>query len=197
METRSQKERRAKVSLYQDIIQKLKPEEFELLCRRFIEIIGVKDSYVTRSTADDGIDFYGLLKGESVFFPKDLKPTIQKQLNIWLVGQAKQYIKTQAGTPEVRDLVGAVALGRSGAISTDKSPFPHLSIRVSDPVFSVLVTGGTLSARAWTLLRRSGVIGVDGELLAAFLADRAAGPEGELNNESFLAWLRAEGIAGR
>lgn len=189
---RMHKERRSQVSQYQKIVEGLNPNDFELLCRKFIEIIGVKDAYVTRSTADDGIDFYGLLEGQSIFFPKDLKPTIQKQLSIWLVGQAKQYIKSQAGTPEIRDLVGSVALGRSGVISTEKSPFPNLSIRISDPVFTILVTGGSLSSRAWKLLNRSGVIGVDGELLAAFLADRAAGPEGGLDEEVFLEWLKED-----
>lgn len=189
---RVQKERRLQVSSYQKIVERLNPDEFELLCRKFIEIIGVKDAFVTRSTTDDGIDFYGLLEGESIFFPKDLKPTIQKQLSIWLVGQAKQYIKTQAGTPEIRDLVGSVALGRSGVVSTEKSPFPNLSIRISDPVFTILVTGGSLSSRAWKLLNRSGVVGVDGELLAAFLADRAAGPEGGLDEEGFREWLKED-----
>lgn len=188
-EVHEQKLRRSRLGVYLQIIRSLSPEEFELLCARLIGLFGVQAPAVTRRVADEGIDFYGRLDGGSVFFPQDLQPTIQKQLSIWLVGQAKQYIGTQAGTPEIRDLVGAVTLGKANAGSTDISAFPDLDIRVSDPVFSLLVTGGTLSSRAWKLLRRSGVVGIDGELLAAFLADRDAGPGADPEPETFRAWL--------
>lgn len=134
--------------------------------------------------------FFGQLEGENIFFPDDLQPTIQKQLSIWLVGQAKRYSRAPTGTPTIRDLVGAVTLGKSGSSSTAKSPFPGLRIRVSDPVFVMLVTGGTLSARAWTLAKRSGVIGIDGELLAAFLVDRLRGLGDQPTRTEFRNWLR-------
>ena len=167
-----QKRRRSRVDQYLKLIRQLTPEEFELLCRRVLELFGVRTPCLTRRTADDGIDFFGQLEGERVFFRHDLQPTIQKQLSIWLVGQAKQYARARTGTPAIRELVGAVALGRSGSISTNESPFPGLRIKVGDPVILMLVTGGELSTRAWKLADRSGVIGIDGELLAAFLVDR-------------------------
>lgn len=189
-ELAEKKGRRSRLGSYLTAIQELSPQEFEKLCGILIELFGVEAPTVTQQSADEGIDFYGRLKGESVFFPKeDLNPTIQRQLSIWLVGQAKQYLKTQAGTPEIRDIVGAVYLGRAGAASGESSPFPDMRIRVSDPVFTMLVTGGTLSSRAWELLERSGVIGVDGELLAAFLADRGVGPGDDATPEEFKEWL--------
>ena len=185
-----QKRRRSRVDQYHRLIRELTPEDFELLCRRVLELFGVRTPCLTRRTADDGIDFFGQLEGESIFFPHDLQPTIQKQLSIWLVGQAKQYARAPTGTPAIRDLVGAVTLGRSGSISTDESPFPGLRIRVSDPVFVMLVTGGTLSTRAWNLAERSGVIGIDGELLAAFLVDRGTGLGDSPPPREFRNWIR-------
>ena len=185
-----QKRRRCRVDQYQCFIRQLTPGDFELLCRRVLELFGVRAPCLTRGTADEGIDFFGRLEGESIFFPHDLQPTIQKQLSIWLVGQAKQYANVQTGTPAIRDLVGAVTLAKSGGISTEQSPFPGLKIRVSDPVFVMLVTGGTLSKRAWVLAERSGVIGIDGELMAAFLVDRGSDLGDDPKFTEFYNWLR-------
>ena len=185
-----QKRRRSRVDQYQKLIRQLTPEDFEYLCRRVLELFGVRTPYLTRRTADDGIDFFGQLEGESVFFRHDPQPTIQKQLSIWLVGQAKQYARTRTGTPAIRELVGAVTLGRSGSISTNVSPFPRLRIRVGDPVILMLVTSGALSTRAWNLADRSGVIGIDGELLAAFLIDRLPNLGGSPDPTEFQKWLR-------
>ncbi|MDE2980810.1 MAG: restriction endonuclease [Gemmatimonadota bacterium] len=184
-----QKRRRIRSDSLVHMIRQLSPAEFELLCRRLLAILGVSTPYLTRRTADEGIDFYGRLDGEIVFFPRDSEPTLQRQLSIWVVGQAKHFVGGQVGTREVRDLVGAIALVRSGVYSTNTPAFAELRLRPHDAVFAVLVTGGTLSARAWTLLRRSGVVGVDGALLAAFLADRGA-PVGSTDLLRFRRWLR-------
>ena len=187
---RDKKQRRSRLESYLAAIQALTPEEFEKLCGKIIEILGVTAPRVTRRSADDGIDFYGKLEGARIFFAEDdLHPTVQRQLSVWLVGQAKQYIKVQAGTPEVREIVGAVQLRRGGAFQDEGFPFPDLKIRANDPVFTMLVTGGTLSSNAWQLLERSGVIGIDGELLAAFLADRDSGPSPDPTIAQFREWL--------
>ena len=184
---RKHKHQRSRLQSYLTLIRDLTPEEFELLCRRLIGLLGVASPHLTRRTADDGIDFYGQIPGQEIFFPRDLEPTIQHQLSIWLVGQAKHW--DQVGTPEIRELVGAVGLARSGVSSTKVSPFPNLVVRIHDPVLIMLVTGGTLSARAWELVRQSGIVGIDGELLAAFLADRETQLGDEPKPESFRQWL--------
>ena len=189
-ELKTQKERRSRLDSYLTVIQQLDPEEFEKLCGELVRLLGVENPTVTRRAGDEGIDFYGRLKGESVFFPTDWQPTIQRQLSVWLVGQAKQYLKTQAGTAEIRELVGAVVLGKGDAYSSDHAGYADMRIRVSDPVFSMLVTGGTFSGRAWYLLERAGVVGIDGELLAAFLSDRDAGPGEEPDLHEYRRWLR-------
>lgn len=189
-ETRQSKLRRLRSEQYYQLLLGITPEQFEILCGKLIGLIGVQDPVVTRRSADEGIDFYGHLSFDSLFFPQDLTPTIQKQLCIWIVGQAKRNISTQSGTAEIRDLVGAVSLGRAHTFGSVHQPYSDLKIRLSDPVFVLLITTSSISANAWNLIKRSGVIGMDGEMVAAFLADREAGlgPEG-LSREAFLEWL--------
>ncbi len=189
---REKKQRRSRFIDYYGVISKLSPRHFETLCGKFIGLLGVEKPIVTRTSSDEGIDFFGKLSLGSIFFPHDLSPTIQKQLSIWLVGQAKHYQSIQSGTPEIRDLAGAIALGRAGAFGSLESPLPDMQIRVADPVFALFVTTGSLSANAWRLLRRSGIIGMDGEMLAAFLADRDVGitPSG-FDGAIFVNWIEA------
>ena len=189
-EIREKKTRRLAFRSYHDAFSRITPRQFEFLCGRVIELIGVKNPKVTRSSADEGIDFYGQLSLESIFFPKDLYPTIQKQLSIWIVGQAKHYPKTQSGTSIIRELVGAITLGRAGAFGSIGSPFDDFRVRVGDPIFALLITTGSISSNAWRLLKASGIIGIDGEMLAAFLADREAGlKDGNFDSLQFLIWI--------
>ena len=190
LELQERKKRRLRFTDYYLALNDLTPRQFELLCGKLIKLIGVNDPIVTRSSSDEGIDFYGRLRLDSIFFPQDLSPTIQKQLTIWLVGQAKHYRIVQSGTSEIRDLFGSIALGRAGAFGSVNSPLHDLEIRVGDPVFALLVTTSTLSSNAWRLLMRSGVIGMDGEMLAAFLADREGGiSTSDFNKNDFVTWI--------
>ena len=186
------KTRRLRLVSYAAILDELTPRDFELLCGKLIGLLGVQTPTVTRSSADEGIDFYGVLSLESVFFPHDLTSTIQRQLSIWLVGQAKHYKAIQSGTSEIRDLVGAIALGRANTFGSLAAPFKDFNPRVTDPVFALLITTGTFSVNAWRLLRRSGVIGMDGEMVAAFLADRGAGLNTPtFQRDEFLRWIQS------
>jgi hypothetical protein len=53
----------------------------------------------------------------------------------------------------------------------------------------MLVTGGTLSVRAWEVVHQSGIVGIDGELLAAFLADREIQLGDNPTPDAFRKWL--------
>jgi hypothetical protein len=187
----AQKRRRTELPNYAALLQQLKPIEFEQLCGKLIGLLGVQNPTVTRTSADEGIDFFGVLSMKSMFYPQDAYPTLQTQLSIWLVGQAKRYQQIQAGTAEVRALVGSVALGRTGTFGSLQSPLADLKIRPADPVFVILATTGSFSSNAWRLLQRSGVIGFDGEMMAAFLADRGIGIKAGvgLDESTFLGWL--------
>lgn len=113
-------------------------------------------------------------------------------MDVWLVGQAKHYKATQSGTPELRELVGAIELGRAKVFGSTTSPLDGMDIRVADPVFALFITTGSISSNGWHLLKRSGVIGLDGEMVAAFLADRGVGMDGnKFANVKFMEWLEA------
>ena len=184
-----QKKLRIHSDNFRDALMNLSAVQFELLCGRLLGLLGVEEPKVTKRTADDGIDFFGAWRLKNLL-PEGLTPTIQQQLNVWIIGQAKRYQATQAGTPALRDLVGAIHLGRSGAFGGSSSPFHNFAIRISDPVFAFFVTTGSISANGWRLLNRSGVVGIDGEMLAAFLADHGiAIKEGKFSPSLFRAWV--------
>ena len=107
-----------------------------------------------------------------------------------MVGQAKHYNMTQIGTEHIRELVGSVSLARAGVYGSGTNPLSDLNVRVADPIFLMFFTTGTISANAWQLLNRSGVIGMDGEMIAAFLADRQFGAkDGAFNADEFFIRL--------
>jgi hypothetical protein len=184
------KTKRLRSDDYYNAILDISTIQFEQLCGRIIELLGVEKPVVTRRTSDEGIDFYGKLSLESIFYPRDLYPTIQKHLSIWLVGQAKQYIKLQPSTQEIRELVGSVMLARTNVFGSLNHPYRNLNIRVSDPIFTILISTSSFSANALRLLKRSGVIGMDGNMVAAFLADREVGLiDGHFDKNCFVNWI--------
>jgi restriction endonuclease Mrr len=155
-------------------IADLTHNEFELLCAVIAEELGADSPTVTSYGHDEGIDFFGRVDWSMLQeFPL---PNVDRQLGVWIVGQAKHYDRTQVATPDIRELVGSVYLARSSAFSKEDSPnFGELAIRACDAVFCFFVTSGDISRDGWSLLRTSGVIGMDGEMLGAFLADRGVG----------------------
>lgn len=74
------KRRRGSLQTYLDAIMSLDPDAFERLCAKTLTLLGVPSPRTTRRTGDEGIDFYGQVDARSMFYPKDLYPTIQQQL---------------------------------------------------------------------------------------------------------------------
>jgi hypothetical protein len=61
-------------------------------------------------------------------------------------------------------------------------------------VFYLFFTTGRLSSNSWALLERSGVIGMDGEMVSAFLADHSIGIiDSEFSETEFRKWLTNDG----
>jgi restriction endonuclease Mrr len=152
----------------------------------------VERAVVTSYSADEGIDFYGRWPLERHIFPEDIFPTLQRQLSVWMVGQAKHYKATQVSTPDLRGLVGAVTLARGKAFGSGlPDKYQDLNLKPCDPVFCLFFTTGQISSDGWRLLHRSGVVGMDGEMVAAFLADRDIGvKEGSFDAVAFSIWLK-------
>jgi restriction endonuclease Mrr len=186
------KQRRAPLSDYVAALRDLHPNEFEDLCRSLLATIGVEEATVTRRSGDEGIDFFGrwIVGGQ-------LKPVYElsgahRLLAVWMVGQAKRFDATQAATPDIRELVGAITLARAHAYSSGKDTYPRLRLRPCDPVFYLFFTSGTISAPTWKLLEASGVIGLDGWMVAALLADHGVAiREDAFDRETFSAWIGA------
>jgi hypothetical protein len=189
-DVREAKTRRARFSDYAEALGELGPTEFESLCAGMLELLGVDSPSLTPRSGDEGIDFYGRLRFEGSVFPQDVYPTVQKQLAVWMIGQAKRYQAAQVSTPDVRELVGSIELARSRAFVAGPEVYADLELRVCDPVFYLFFTTGRLSSDTWKLISRTGVVAMDGEMVASFLADREIGIEsGEFNPPRFREWV--------
>lgn len=188
-QTRHAKLNRARLGDYTSCLKGISPEEFELLCRGMLGLTGVEDAVLTPRTADEGLDFYGTLR-LSAITKAEAFPGFYSRLNVWMVGQAKHYQAGQAATPDIRDLVGAVVLAKGSAYGRVAAPYPDLVLRACDPVFYLFFTTGAISAPGWRLLKRSGVVGMDGEMVCAFLADRGIGVvDNVFDPAAFHSWM--------
>ena len=192
-----QKKRRLQWKEYYDTLQKLTPREFELLCTRVLTLIGARNVKLTKETRDEGIDFYGKLSIVDLVQPNSIfrfKP-FESFLEVWLVGQAKHYYSTKVATPDLRELVGTVRLASARAFADlDPDKYPDLRIRVADPVFMLFFTTGRISIDGWELIKKSGIVAMDGEMLSTFLADHNVAiiyreGKNQFSKESLFAWL--------
>lgn len=176
-------------SSYANAIANLTPREFEMACGETLRLLGVRDPVVTRQSGDEGIDFHGLLHLEDV--AEEFFPSVRRQLRVWIVGQAKQYPTGVVSTFEIRELVGAVELARGQAFSSENHPYASLLLRACDPVFYLFITTGRLSPPSWTLVTKSGVIAMDGQMLARFLASHGVGCDdsGSFDPKLLTSWI--------
>lgn len=192
--TREHKLRRKNIHKVWEHIKAFTDKEFEDFCAKFVILLGADDVNRTKYVGDEGLDFYGKLKLREHIWQEDRNPTVQSQLDIWIIGQAKHYKELKVATPDIRNLVGAVELARGkafGSISKD-AKYPDLNIRICDPIFRMFLTTGDISANGWQLLQASGVVGMDGLMLSAAICDRSVGrKEGLFNKDSFNKWLYA------
>lgn len=188
---RGAKQRRARLSAYVIALEELAPLRFEALCAGVLGLLNVKRPMLTSRSSDEGIDFYGRLDIGTSIFPNDPYPTIQKQLSVWMVGQAKRYLTMQVSTPDIRELVGSIELARARAFGGQGEKYADLKLRLCDPIFYLFFTTGRISGDGWRLLERSGVVAMDGAMLASFFADREVGVfEGAFDDGSFQDWIR-------
>jgi Restriction endonuclease len=190
---REMKRRRLQHGGYGRALAAIRPIEFEAVCRGVLRTLGVADPALTPYAADEGIDFYGQLRLSGIGAERAGLPRFQDVLAVWLVGQAKHYPAGRAATPEVRELVGSVVLARAGAYSRVDPIYENLRIRPCDPVFFLFFTTGRISSAGWRLLQSSGVVGMDGMMLAAFLADSGVGMvDGRFDPDQLNQWVAAQ-----
>lgn len=184
-----EKKLRANKHHYINAFSKISDNDFEALCSRILSLWKVRDHFVTRRSADQGIDFYGQVPFGELMKPSAIGHGAEKQLKIWLVGQAKNYKNSQVSTKDIRELVGSVNLARSKVYAGSKDPLSNLQMRTCDPVFFLFFTTGTISRDAWDLLSKSGVVAMDGIQLSVFLADHGVGIKDNLfDDQIFQSW---------
>ncbi len=188
------KRRRAERGSYQGFLTELSPTQFEVVCRGMLSEMGAGDVSLTARSADQGIDFFGRLGLQGKLTRVYSLPGVDQQLSIWMVGQAKHYVRGQAATPDIRQLVGSVQLARSRTYASEGHGLEELQIAVCDPIFYMFFTTGNISRDGWRLIKESGVIGMDGEMVAAFLADGGIGmKDGVFSPEELRDWLAQYG----
>jgi hypothetical protein len=200
-EVEKQKRLRFRWHDYYQYLCQLNPDFFELLCARILTLIGVPKPHLTPYRADQGIDFFGKMSIGDLTGHGPLFPVSESNLVVWLVGQAKHYLHNKVSTPDIRELVGSAVLGRSGTYSKD-TILHGLNIRSCDPVVMLFFTTGGISTDGWSLCRKAGIVAMDGEMLATFLADKEVGltkaKDGpRFNQDALTEWVgKAKNILG-
>ena len=174
---------------YSNTFGELTDSQFETLCARILTLWNVEEAYCTQSSGDQGIDFFGKVPFGEIAKPSPIASGAEKQMKVWLVGQAKNYRASQVSTKDIRELVGSVSLARSKTYSGSRDPLSRLQVRVCDPVIFLFFTTGSISKEALLLLSRAGIVGMDGQQLAIFLADHGVGLREEIfERERFFTW---------
>lgn len=186
------KKRRSHAWRYASKISELNPIEFEALCCGLLAIMGVEQPSTTKRSGDEGVDFFGRIAIPATTLGPVISPNLASKIYFWVVGQAKHYKKTVAGTPELRDLFGSIELAKAGVTNPIGDAAEDVRVRIADPIVYMFVTSGRISSQARQLLASSGVYGVDGEMVSTFLADNAIGVDdhGDFQDAKFDEWIR-------
>ena len=172
-----------------DAVRTFHWREVEVLCKKMLTLFGVLDPQVSRSSADAGVDFFGYSDIGAILKPQVLPSGAEKQLRVWFVGQAKHYPTTKISTREIRELVGSADLARSKIYAGNDDPLKKFTARLCDPIFSLIVTTGRFSRDSIDLMKKSGVIAMDGGQLGQFLADHGIGIEkGSFSEVTLKSW---------
>lgn len=174
-EVRRDKKRRANALPMLAALRALSDRDFKFLCGLVLKKFGVAEPNVTRGSGDQGLDFYGQAPFGSLIAKTTLPNTVEQAIRVWIIGQAKRYIKTKVTTAALRELVGSVELSRSGVHASPEDPLKNLNVRLCDPIFYMMITSGEFTRGSAALISRSGVIGMDGLQLCLFLADHGLG----------------------
>lgn len=192
--TRKAKKRRLNYESYEGFLRNLGWDEFEACCRGILAQLGCPSPKLTALSNDQGIDFFGRLSLRDRLGNQSILPSVDSMLDVWMVGQAKHYQKTQVSTPDLRELVGSVQLARAKAFADGGAALQGLDLKVCDPVFYLFFTTGTISRDGYKLLDASGMISMNGAQIAAFLADNDIGVvQGAFDTAAAVVWLQSHG----
>jgi len=191
-------ERRRRVALVPEILQalcRLRPEEFERLCRALVESLGKAEMLNTRPSHDGGVDFCGRLRLVQEH-DAELARAFGEGIAVFVIGQAKRYAADRpVDLASIRELVGAAHIARQQQAIEGRPIWGGLSLRLCEPILPILLTTGPLTAGARELARAIGVWAREGAQIASFLAERGVGLQRHgdrvtFSHEALAAWLR-------
>ena len=184
------KRRRANTLKLYHAVSERTADDLELLCIKLLHLLGVSKPHGTPRSGDGGVDFYGYSHFGFVLKPEILPAGAEKHMRVWFVGQAKHYDASQVSTKDIREIVGSVSLARAKLFAGEKDPMKRFSARLCEPVFSMFVTTGRFSRDSKDLMKKSGIIPMDGPQLGQFLADNGIGlNEDVFEQEAFDSWI--------
>lgn len=184
------KQNRANTIEIYEHCQGIKDRDFELLSGKILDLLKVEKSVVSQRSSDQGVDFFGRMHLGEMLKSGFLHIGAEKNLYVWLVGQAKHYPDSRVSTNEIRELVGSVELAKSKVFAGRQDPLEELHARFCDPVIYLFFTTGRFTRDSKELMARAGIISFTGLQIAQFLADRGVGLTGGLfDSVSFNRWV--------
>lgn len=190
---REAKLRRANTLRLYEAIKARTADDLELLCVKLLGLLGVDDPRGTPRSGDGGVDFYGYANFGYVLKEEILPAGSEKHMRVWFIGQAKHYEETQVSTKDIREIVGSVELARAKLFAGSNDPMAKFKAKLCEPVFSLFVTTGRFSRDSKDLMKKSGVIPMDGPQLGQFLADNGIGLlANDFHQATFDDWIAAQ-----
>ncbi len=187
---RNEKNRRLKYANYMDSLSEIGDDQFEWLSAGIVNLLGAARYGVTKRSGDEGFDCWGEVDYEENFLSIHRYHKSTNRIKFWLLGQSKNYSKVHFKTSEFRELIGSYKLAELkifGSTPLDKIPF---SFRPLEPVLIIILTTGVISANAWRMIEKAGVLALDCEMIAEFLMQKEIGlDDGEFNSAKFKTWV--------
>lgn len=154
------RERWRKVLVFERNIERSSPEDFEILGRTILHWYGLKNPLVTKRSGDGGLDFIGEgLLGDLAGRPKS-EWTVIDSCKFMFVGQAKKYNTIVIGTPELRDIIGSVALMQRDSYRS-RYGYQDYNWSLLQPRILMFITTSRFSADAIKLAEEAGIILAD------------------------------------
>lgn len=154
----------------------LDPIVFESFCKRILELEGCENVCVTQPSCDGGVDFYGT---KQLTVGDDEDPTILKDVDVLVIGQAKRYNNRDISVEDLRNFIGAFHMIRNaeyvGSPGFLPNPIPSNSFKPHTPTLLIYVTSGKATNRAIELSRWLGVKLVDSDRIVDLLNSKGVG----------------------
>lgn len=136
---------------FQDLLNSLTPTEFEGLAAYVLSALGCDPAFRTPLSNDQGIDGFG--------YRPYLPPTRSSPgYSMAFLAQAKHYRKSQVGTKEVREFVGALHLALHRIFSSVDEIYQLLDLKPFEPTALVLITSEEVISSVRRLADRAGVV---------------------------------------